>query len=221
MSPVFLLWGVCMSDYKTVKEFGADEFVEKRSRFIGYCTPVKTQDEALDFIEKIKSKHWDAKHNVYAYILREGGIKRYSDDGEPQGTAGVPVLEVIQKSGLTDVAVVVTRYFGGILLGAGGLVRAYSHGAKIALEAAKPVMMVLCDCCVLSCSYDKYGKISSLLIGDGAVVDETAFTDRVDIRFHLQKGYIDKINEELKAMSSGQLTAEVESEAYFMSEIEK
>lgn len=220
MSPAFLLWRVCMSDYKTVKEFGADEFTEKRSRFIGYCSPVKTQQEAVEFIEKIKSKHWDAKHNVYAYILRDGGIKRYSDDGEPQGTAGVPVLEVIQKSGLTDVAVVVTRYFGGILLGAGGLVRAYSHGAKIALEAAKPVMMVLCDCCTLSCSYDKYGKVSSLLFGGGAVVDETGFTDSVNIRFHLKKGYIDKINEELKAVSSGQLTAEVESEAYFMSGIE-
>ena len=109
-------------------------FFKKRSRFIGYCAPVTTQEQALEFIEKIKSKHWDAKHNVYAYILREGGVKRYSDDGEPSGTAGMPVLDVITKNEIYDVCIVVTRYFGGVLLGTGGLVRAYSQGAKVALK---------------------------------------------------------------------------------------
>ena len=117
-----------MTEYITVKNSGEDEFVEKRSRFIGYCKPVKTQDEAVSFINEIRSKHWDATHNVYAYVLSDGQIMRYSDDGEPQGTAGVPVLDVIKKMGIVDVVVVVTRYFGGIMLGAGGLVRAYSKG---------------------------------------------------------------------------------------------
>ena len=104
------------------------EFVERKSRFIGHIAPVRDEAEALDFLSRIRAEHRDASHNVFAYILRENGVKRMSDDGEPQGTGGVPVLEVLEREGLTDVAVVVTRYFGGILLGAGGLVRAYSHG---------------------------------------------------------------------------------------------
>ena len=120
-------------DYKTVQKSSNDEFVEKRSRFIGYCTPVKSEQEAVDFINAKRSEHWNATHNVYAYSLREGNIKRYSDDGEPSGTAGMPVLEVITNNDVFDVCIVVTRYFGGVLLGTGGLVRAYSKGAKLAL----------------------------------------------------------------------------------------
>ena len=113
-----------MSDsYKTVKIESFGEFTEKRSRFIGYCKPVKTEEDATAFINEIRAKHWDARHNVYAYSLREGNLRRYSDDGEPSGTAGMPVLDVITKNGVYDVCVVVTRYFGGILLGKGGLVR--------------------------------------------------------------------------------------------------
>ncbi|MBQ1830507.1 MAG: YigZ family protein, partial [Ruminococcus sp.] len=122
-------------DYKTVAREASDEFVEKRSRFIGYVKPVKTEEEAVAFINQKRSEHWDARHNVYAYSLREGNIKRYSDDGEPSGTAGMPVLDVIVKNEIYDVCVVVTRYFGGVLLGTGGLVRAYSQGSKIALES--------------------------------------------------------------------------------------
>ena len=130
-----------MSEYKTVTMDTSDEFVEKRSRFIGYIRPVKTEEEAIAFINQIKSKHWDATHNVYAYCLREGQVKRYSDDGEPQGTAGIPTLDVLLKSEVTDVVVVTTRYFGGILLGGGGLVRAYSHAASLALAKAQVVTM--------------------------------------------------------------------------------
>ena len=118
-----------MQEYQTLTREAQYEFTEKRSRFIGYARPVTTEQEALDFIAAIRSKHWDAKHNVYAYRLREGHISRYSDDGEPSGTAGIPVLSVLQKGDLTDCVIVVTRYFGGILLGGGGLVRAYSHAA--------------------------------------------------------------------------------------------
>ena len=106
-----------MDQYRTVKNEAEDEFVERRSRFIGRVKPVKTEEDAVSFIRACKSKYWDASHNVYAYSLREGSVRRYSDDGEPQGTAGVPVLEVLQKSGVTDLVVVVTRYFGGVLLG--------------------------------------------------------------------------------------------------------
>ena len=123
-----------MQSYITVKGNDQDEFVEKRSRFIGYIKHVETEKEATDFIAEIRTKHWDATHNVYAYVLRENGTMRYSDDNEPQGTAGIPVLDVLKKSEVTDVVVVVTRYFGGVLLGGGGLVRAYSHSASIALK---------------------------------------------------------------------------------------
>lgn len=104
-----------MDQYRTVKNEAEDEFVERRSRFIGRVKPVKTEEDAVSFIRACKSKYWDASHNVYAYSLREGSVRRYSDDGEPQGTAGVPVLEVLQKSGVTDLVVVVTRYFGGVV----------------------------------------------------------------------------------------------------------
>lgn len=112
-----------MKEYKTVRLQSCDEFIEKKSRFIGYVKPVETQEQAVDFINKIKSKHWDATHNVSAYVLRSEMIKRFSDDGEPSGTAGMPMLDVLEKSGVVDVCVVGTRYFGGIMLGAGGLVR--------------------------------------------------------------------------------------------------
>ena len=130
-------------EYTTIYSPAEDEFVERKSRFIGHIAPVQTEEEAQAFIAQIRQQHRDATHNTYAYILRSG-IKRYSDDGEPQGTAGVPMLECVEKEGLVDVAVVVTRYFGGILLGAGGLVRAYSHGAKIAVDAAQRKLMTTC-----------------------------------------------------------------------------
>ena len=115
---------MAQSGYKTIRGFGTDEFVERKSRFIGSIQPVSTEEEAVAFIQSVKERHREANHNVYAYVLREGQIRRYSDDGEPQGTGGVPVLEVLLKEGLVDCCVVVTRYFGGVLLGAGGLVRA-------------------------------------------------------------------------------------------------
>ncbi len=173
-------------DYKTVLENASDEFVEKRSRFIGYCKPVKTEQEAIDFINEKRSEHWNATHNVYAYSLREGNIKRYSDDGEPSGTAGMPVLDVIVKNEIFDVVVVVTRYFGGVLLGTGGLVRAYSHGSKIAVEAAKPVIMQNCLVCEARCAYNQYGKVSSLIIGVGAAVDDTVYESDVLVKFHIK-----------------------------------
>ena len=115
------------AEYTTLADYGTDEFVEKRSRFIGYAKPVTTEEEAIAFVNEIRAQHREASHNVYAYALREGQVRRYSDDGEPQGTAGIPVLDVLQKSGIVDAVVVVTRYFGGTLLGAGGLVLSLIH----------------------------------------------------------------------------------------------
>ncbi|MEG1779424.1 MAG: YigZ family protein [Oscillospiraceae bacterium] len=164
-----------LKPYKTIADIAVDEFVEKRSRFIGSIMPVTTEQQALEFISELKSKYWDATHNVYAYILRDGQIKRYSDDGEPQGTAGVPVLDVLQKEGLTDVAIVVTRYFGGILLGGGGLVRAYSHCAKLAVNMAQFKIMTPCTAFELEFDYSLYGKINYILPKYNAVTIDSEF----------------------------------------------
>ena len=202
-------------DYKTVLENASDEFVEKRSRFIGYCKPVKTEQEAIDFINEKRSEHWNATHNVYAYSLREGNIKRYSDDGEPSGTAGMPVLDVIVKNEIFDVVVVVTRYFGGVLLGTGGLVRAYSHGSKIAVEAAKPVIMQNCLVCEARCAYNQYGKVSSLIIGVGAAVDDTVYESDVLVKFHIKPDLLGTLNKKLADATSGEITVEQKDEQYF------
>lgn len=206
-------------DYKTVLENASDEFVEKRSRFIGYCKPVKTEQEAIDFINEKRSEHWNATHNVYAYSLREGNIKRYSDDGEPSGTAGMPVLDVIVKNEIFDVVVVVTRYFGGVLLGTGGLVRAYSHGSKIAVEAAKPVIMQNCLVCEARCAYNHYGKVSSLIIGVGAAVDDTVYESDVLVKFHIKPDLLGTLNKKLADATSGEVTVEQKDEQYFAVQI--
>lgn len=206
-------------DYKTVLEYASDEFVEKRSRFIGYCKPVKTEQEAIDFINEKRSEHWNATHNVYAYSLREGNIKRYSDDGEPSGTAGMPVLDVIVKNEIFDVVVVVTRYFGGVLLGTGGLVRAYSHGSKIAVEAAKPVIMQNCLVCEARCAYNQYGKVSSLIIGVGAAVDDTVYESDVLVKFHIKPDLLGTLNKKLADATSGEVTVEQKDEQYFAVQI--
>lgn len=206
-------------DYKTVLENASDEFVEKRSRFIGYCKPVKTEQEAIDFINEKRSEHWNATHNVYAYSLREGNIKRYSDDGEPSGTAGMPVLDVIVKNEIFDVMVVVTRYFGGVLLGTGGLVRAYSHGSKIAVEAAKPVIMQNCLVCEARCAYNQYGKVSSLIIGVGAAVDDTVYESDVLVKFHIKPDLLGTLNKKLADATSGGVTVEQKDEQYFAVQI--
>ena len=207
------------ADYKTVGREASDEFTEKRSRFIGYCKPVKNEQEAVAFINEKRSQHWDARHNVYAYSLREGNIKRYSDDGEPSGTAGMPVLDVITKNEVYDVCVVVTRYFGGVLLGTGGLVRAYSQGSKIALEAGQVVLMQNCLVCSLTCTYNQYGKISSLIPDNGGVIDDSVFETDVKLSFHIKPDGLPALNKKLADLTSGEVQAISDSEQYFMTEI--
>ena len=203
--------------YNTVYKEACDEFVEKRSRFIGYCKPVTDEKQAVDFINEKRSVHWDATHNVYAYVLRNGNIQRYSDDSEPQGTAGVPTLDVILKNNVVDCAVVVTRYFGGILLGGGGLVRAYSHGAKLALEAAQIVRMEKCLCCWIRSPYNHYGKVNTLIVQNGGVIDDSQFTDDVKIMFHIPKGMLDSLQKQLNDATSSQVGIGVTDEKYYAS----
>ena len=192
-----------MSEYKTV-EFEADDyFIEKKSRFIGYAKPVKTQDEAVEFINQIKSKHWDATHNVYAYVLKENNIRRYSDDGEPSGTAGVPVLDVILKEKLVDVCVVATRYFGGTLLGAGGLVRAYSHTSKIAIEAANIITMAECNIMSVKVDYSFYDRMNILLIDFKANIINTDFAENVIITFSVKQDKAQMLFDKLTDVSNG------------------
>lgn len=192
--------------YVTLEREASAEFIEKKSVFIGHAKPVKTDEEALEFVKKIKEKYADATHNVYAYYLRGGAMARYSDDNEPQGTAGPPVLEVIKKSGCDDCAVVVTRYFGGILLGAGGLVRAYANAASLALEAAHIVTYEEYSVYTLSCDYGEYNKINFELEGARAIIDNLDFADKVNMRFAVRKPAADALIRKIAELSGGRLT---------------
>lgn len=193
--------------YRTIKNEAFDEFVEKKSRFIGYAKPVKTQEEAVSFISQIKQKHWDATHNVSAYVLGEQHIQRSSDDGEPSGTAGVPVLDVLLKEELVDVCVVVTRYFGGILLGAGGLIRAYSHGSKIAVEAAKIITMAPCSVLNLKVDYSFYDRLNVLLSEFSANIENSEFGENVSVTFSLNENSVIAFQKQLTQKSNGKYNA--------------
>lgn len=195
-------------EYRTISKSASDEFVEKKSRFIGYIKPVTTQAEAVAFINEIKSKHWDATHNVYAYVLREGQTRRYSDDGEPQGTAGIPVLDVLLKEELTDCVVVATRYFGGTLLGTGGLVRAYSHTAKIAVEAGEVITMKLCKVLKVCCDYNFYGRLNSLIPELGGIIEDTDFADTVTVTFKMPVDDVAEFDKKLVDLSFGKFKSE-------------
>lgn len=202
------------TEYITVKKNASDFFIEKKSRFIGYCCPVETEEAALAFIAERKKENWDASHNVYAYILRNG-IMRYSDDGEPQGTAGIPVLDTMKKSGICDAVLVATRYFGGVLLGGGGLVRAYSHTATIAIAAAERVMMKMCLLLSVSCDYSTYGRLNSLIPESGGVIDNIEFLEDVKISFHLAPELKEKLERSLADATNGQVQLEGEETAFY------
>lgn len=208
-----------MTAYRTLRGDGADSFVEKKSRFLGAAVPVHSVEEAQAVVARFKKRYWDARHNVSAYVLR-GGQQHCSDDGEPQGTAGVPVLNVLLKSGVTDAAVVVTRYFGGVLLGAGGLVRAYTHAASLALRAAGIVEMRPCLRLRLSCTYSQYGRVAALLPAAGAVVDGEDFTDIVSISCRLAPEKLDALKAGLADATGGTVAPQICGEDSFAVEIE-
>ncbi len=167
--------------YMTIRGEGEAEFEEKKSIFIGHAAPAQNEEEALAFLSRIRAEYPDAKHNVYAYRLRENGTTRYSDDREPQGTAGLPVLDVLRKSDIVDAVVVVTRYFGGTLLGTGGLVRAYTQAARDAVEAAGIVTRAELALLSLVCNYTDYQKIQTILQAPGIRVEDSDFAEQVTL----------------------------------------
>lgn len=168
--------------YKTVRQAGSKEIVIKKSRFIGHVMPVETEEEAVAFIEEIKKKHWNATHNCSAYMIGERDeIQKQSDDGEPSGTAGKPILEVIRNQGRKNVAIVVTRYFGGIMLGAGGLIRAYTDGAVAAIESGEPITRVLHREIFVELDYTWLGKVENELRNRNVRMGETNFADTVTL----------------------------------------
>lgn len=201
-------------DYQTVKGRASARFVEKKSEFIGTIAPVSTEAEAVAFISEMRKQHHDAAHNVYAYVLRDGQLKRYSDDGEPQGTGGVPVLSVLERSGLVDVCVVVTRYFGGILLGAGGLVRAYSKGASAAVEAAQVMHMTVCKTVVLELDYAYYDKLNYLLPKFHIVVKEVEYGEKIRAVYQMKEQFLEGFCRELQELTGGKTQAVVIGEEY-------
>ena len=169
--------------FRTVAGEGSGEFTERKSRFIGYIAPAREESEARDFIETVRLMHPEANHHVWSYIQRGGAVVRASDDGEPSGTAGRPVTEVLQREGLNDVVCVVVRYFGGILLGAGGLIRAYAQGARVAVENAEKARMMPMERLSVTLPYHFYGKASSRLSRMGYEPEAPEFSESV--RFFL------------------------------------
>ncbi|EGT3679437.1 TPA: YigZ family protein [Clostridioides difficile] len=193
-----------MSNYRTLHEFGTDEITIEKSVFIGYAKPIKSEEEALEFINEIKKKHKDATHNVWAYTVGKNmNIQRYSDDGEPQGTAGIPTLEVIKKEDLRDVVVVVTRYFGGTKLGAGGLVRAYTKGAKLGLEAGKIIYKVMYQEVKVKIDYTQLGKVQNELMNLGYFIKDTVYEDNVEIVVYSRLEDVEKLSEKMIDITSG------------------
>lgn len=177
-----------MQDYRTIRGESQAELVEKHSRFIASAAFVESEEEALDFLARIRAANRTANHNVYAYVLREGNRLRYSDDGEPAKTAGLPVLEAIQHAGLVDCIVVVTRYFGGILLGTGGLVRAYTASASAVLESAQVVTVRSCVRLEVKVEYPLYERAMILLQEAGAHINEPEFAEAVTLTAILPEG---------------------------------
>ncbi|CEN77090.1 IMPACT domain-containing protein [[Clostridium] sordellii] len=204
--------------YKTLHEFGIDEIIIEKSTFIGYAKPISTEEEAVEFINEIKKKHKDATHNVWAYTVGQNmNIQRYSDDGEPQGTAGIPTLEVIKKEDLRDVVVVVTRYFGGIKLGAGGLVRAYTKGAKIGLEAAKIIEKVNYQEVKIKIDYNQLGKVQNEIMNMGYFIKDTIYEDNVEIIVYSKQDKLEEIINKITDITSATANI-VLGEEFYLSE---
>lgn len=182
-----------MDEYLTVRNQNSAVLIEKHSRFIGTCAPVKSRAEADEFVASIRKNYPDATHNVYAYAVRENNYRKYSDDGEPSGTSGMPTLNVILSNKVTDCAIVVTRYFGGILLGTGGLVHAYSATAKLALESAGIIKMAVCDIYSVVFDYNFYQRFLTLLENQNAVCISSDFGEQVtcgiSIRHELSENF--------------------------------
>ena len=205
-----------MGDVKVFRvpfEAAESEFVEKRSRFITHLWPVETEEEAQTHIREMKSKYYDARHNCWCYLLGQN-VQRYSDDGEPQGTAGQPMLKVFERENVTNVCCVVTRYFGGILLGAGGLTRAYSKGAKDALTVAGAATMGLWSCVMLPCSYAAFERVKLEIAAHGGVIDETEYGADITLCVSIMASEVDALQTRLTELSAGTIKLQVLGEEF-------
>ena len=195
-----------MDEYLVPTGYGEDEFTEKKSRFIGRVWLVETEDEALARIQEMKKKHYDATHNCWAYVIKDGPM-RFSDDGEPGGTAGNPMMQVLQREQIYNVVCVVTRYFGGILLGAGGLVRAYTKGAKIAVDAAGKSIKRIWNVLYLPCPYSFYERVKLEVAAFGGIIRDTQFGSEVELEVLMAEGKTQAFLERLTDMTAATVEA--------------
>ena len=199
-----------MDEYLVPTGFGEDEFIEKKSRFIGRVWLVESEEEAQEKIQQMKRQHYDATHNCWAYIIKDGP-SRFSDDGEPGGTAGNPMMQVLQKEQLFNVVCVVTRYFGGTLLGAGGLVRAYTKGAKIAVNAAGKSMKRVWSVLYVPCPYSFYERVKLEVAAFGGIIRNTEFTSEVELEILVAEAqaqpFLDRLTDMSAATIEGMETA--------------
>lgn len=201
--------------YKTLYEYSEEEEIIQKSRFIAYATPVKTEQEAIEFIDKIKQQHKMATHNVPVYVLGDNyQIQRYSDDGEPSGTAGLPILEMIKKEDIKDMAIVVTRYFGGTKLGTGGLVRAYTSSAKLAIKKAKVVNKILHDLVQIKIEYTLLGKIQNELMNNNYIIKDTVFNEKVSLYIYSTIDKTQELTVLIKNITSGKTDVVLEDTVY-------
>ena len=194
--------------YYVPVDTGEAEFTEKRSRFLGHVRRVETEAEARAFLDEMRKKYYDARHNCWCYVLHEGGVVRYGDDGEPQGTAGQPMLNVFQREGVENVVCIVTRYFGGILLGAGGLTRAYAKAAKDALDKAGKARMQPFSVLLLECPYPMFERVKLLIEDHEGRIESSDYGAAVTLSFLLPVGEVDAFSAALTELSGGQLSAE-------------
>ena len=202
--------------YKIIYQGGEDEIVEKKSRFIATVSPVRTEEEALGFIEATRKKYWNARHNCFAYVIGDRGeLARCSDDGEPQGTAGKPMLDVLLGEEIHNVAVVVTRCFGGVLLGTGGLVRAYSSAVKAGLASSVIITRISGVKLKIDTDYTGLGKIQYILGQRGIKILDSVYTDKVELTVLLAKEISGEMQAEITEGTNGQAGLEVVEECYF------
>ncbi len=202
-----------MEEYLVPTQFGEDAFIEKKSRFIGRVWPVESEEEALEKIQAMKKQHYDATHNCWAYIIKDGAV-RFSDDGEPGGTAGMPMLQVLQREGLYNIVCVVTRYFGGILLGAGGLVRAYTKGAKIAVDAAGKSMKRVWSVLYVPCPYTYYERLKLEVDAFGGLIRNTDFGSEVELEILMPEAQAQPFLDRLTDMSAGNIEGMITAQEY-------
>lgn len=205
--------------YKTVSRESETLLVEKKSKFISHVMPVDNEPDALAYLNKIRSQYPDARHNVYAYVIDENNIFRYSDDGEPSGTAGMPVLDTIRKAGLVDVVVVVTRYFGGTLLGTGGLVHTYSASARQGLEASGIIIRMVCDVVSVSLDYNMAGKLQHKIASEGLLLEDTIYGENVELVICSPQEETERLISEITDLTNGRAQCTVTDRKYINQEI--